>query len=166
MTARPESPAPTESSSEAPGAAPLSLSGVLFALSAATAYATAQVITKRSVTDVTSPLVGTFIALLWGTLGFSLLATRELVRSHRTNLARGLRLFALGGFFSAMGVLLMFQALSRGTVVIVSPITATNSLFTMLFAALMLRDIERITVRTVIGALLVVSGVVVLSVFR
>lgn len=165
MTARPESPAPTESSSEAPGAAPLSLSGVLFALSAATAYATAQVITKRSVTDVTSPLVGTFIALLWGTLGFSLLATRELVRSHRTNLARGLRLFALGGFFSAMGVLLMFFALAQGQVVVVAPVLATNPLFTLLFAFLLLRGVERITPRIVLGALLVVAGVVTLSVF-
>ena len=60
--------------------------------------------------------------------------------------------------------MLMFQALSRGPVVVLSPVVSTNPLFTLLFASIFLRGVERITPRVVAGALLVVGGVVVLSV--
>ena len=71
----------------------------------------------------------------------------------------------LAGLFSAAGVMLMFTALRRGEVVVLSPILATNPLFTLVFASVMLRDVERITRRVVFGGLLVVCGVVALSVF-
>ena len=48
-------------------------------------------------------------------------------------------------------------------VVVVSPVLATNPLFTLILAAIFLRDIEQITPRIIVGALLVVAGVVVLS---
>ena len=144
---------------------PLSISGILFALAAASAYGTAQVITRQAVGGLASPLVGTLIAIFWGTVGFALLAARDF-RTRGPQFMHGARFFALGGLFSAMGVVLLFQALSRGVVVIVSPIAATNSLFTMFFAAFMLRGVERITPRVVLGAALVVAGVVVLSVFK
>ena len=157
---------PAPAAATAPAAAPegISLSGVLFAFSAAAAYGTSQVITRGSI-GLTTPLVGTLIALLWGTLGFTLLSARDLAQ-RGPNFWRGARLFSLAGLFSAMGVLLLFEALSRGQVVIVSPIAATNALFTMFFASLMLRGVEKITARVVLGAVLVVAGVVVLSVFK
>ena len=143
----------------------ISVSGVLFALAAATAYGTSQVITRQSVGDLATPLVGTLIAIFWGTLGFTVLAARDF-RERRPGFRRGALFFTLAGLVSALGVVFLFQALSLGTVVIVSPIAATNSLFTMFFATLMLRGVERITPRVVLGAALVVSGVVVLSVFK
>ena len=74
----------------------------------------------------------------------------------------------VGGDFLwlAGGVMLMFQALSRGNVVVVSPLVSTNPLFTLVLAAVLLRDVERITRRTIVGALLVVLGVVVVTVAR
>ena len=143
----------------------LSISGILFALAAASAYGTSQVITRQSVGGLATPLVGTLIALFWGTLGFTVLAAGDF-RTRSPNFRRGAKFFALAGLFSAMGVVFLFQALSRGKVVIVSPIAATNSLFTMFFAMMMLRGVERITPRVVLGAALVVAGVVVLSVFK
>jgi uncharacterized membrane protein len=107
--------------------------------------------------------VGSLIALFWGTLGFSLMAARGL-RSPAGNFRRGAVFFAAAGIFSAVGVVLMFQALSRGQVVVVSPVLATNPLFTLVLAAIFLRDVERITWRIVVGAILVVVGVTVLSV--
>jgi uncharacterized membrane protein len=106
--------------------------------------------------------VGSFIALLWGTIGFALLSARS-VRDRGSNFPRGALLFAGAGIFSAAGVMLMFQALSRGEVVVISPVLATNPLFTLIMAALMLRGVERITANVMVGALLVVAGVVVLS---
>ncbi|MEX2446752.1 MAG: DMT family transporter [Dehalococcoidia bacterium] len=139
--------------------------GTLFAVGAAMAYGSSQVITRGSVNDEASPLVGTLIALFWGTLGFAVITLRPLLTQRVANFRRGAIFFASGGVFSAFGVILLFEALARGEVVIVSPVAATNPLFTLLFAVLLLRDVERITPRIVLGAVLVVTGVVVLSIF-
>jgi drug/metabolite transporter, DME family len=144
------------------------LIGIGFALIAAVSYGASQVITRYVVSGAglaVSPLVGSLIALFWGTLGFSLLSIRGL-RQPAPNFRRGALYFAAGGVFSAGGVILLFQALSRGTVVVVSPIAATNPLFTLFFAALLLRGVEHITARIVAGAILVVVGVVILSIYR
>ena len=150
---------PTEASSRA-----TLIAGVLFAVAAASAYGSAQVITRQVIGDLAPPLTGTAIALFWGTLGFAILSARSL-GERGDHLWRGVAFFATGGVFSAMGVLLMFFALGIGQVVVISPVLATNPLFTLFFAALLLRGVEQITLRVIIGALLVVAGVAVLSIF-
>jgi drug/metabolite transporter (DMT)-like permease len=138
------------------------VAGVGYGLTAAVAYGSAQVLARQGVSDLAPPLVGSLLALFWGTLGFSLFAVRNFQRP-ATNFRRGALFFAAAGIFSAMGVVLLFQALSRGEVVVVSPVAATNPLFTLVLAALFLRGVERITWRIVLGAVLVVAGVVVLT---
>lgn len=137
--------------------------GVAFGFIAAISYGSSQVLTREGVSDLAPPLVGSLLALFWGTLGFALMAVRGL-RSVDGDFRRGAILFGAAGIFSAIGVVLMFQALSRGQVVVVSPVLATNPLFTLILAAIFLRDVEQITPRIIVGALLVVAGVVVLSV--
>ena len=61
-------------------------------------------------------------------------------------------------------MLLSFEALSRGQVVVVSPVLATNPLFTLLLAMVLLRGLEQITLRVIAGTCLVVLGIVVLTV--
>jgi drug/metabolite transporter, DME family len=137
--------------------------GFGFAFGAALSYSISQVLTRHSVSDLSTPLVGALLALWWGTLGFGLIA----VRAHwspAANFRRGALLFAGSGIFSALGIIFSFIAFQKGEVVLVSPVLATHSLTTLLFAAIFLRGLERITPRVVVGALLVVSGVVVLSV--
>lgn len=140
------------------------IEGIAFAMTAALSYGSSQVIARYAVTDLAPPLIGAFIALFWGTLGFALLSARNL-GPRPANLRRGTLYFVGAGVFSSMGVLLMFTALSKGDVVILSPVLATNPLFTLVFAALFLRGVEQITRRAVIGTALVVAGVIVLSVF-
>ncbi len=151
-------------SAAAPSSRRTLLAGVGFALVAALSYGGSQVLTRQAVSNLAPPLVGTFIALFWGTLGFALLSVRNLgPRPERFR--RGAAFFIGAGVSSSLGVTLMFQALSRGEVVVLSPVLATNPLFTLLFAALLLRGVERITARHAVGTALVVAGVVVLSVF-
>ena len=138
------------------------LVGLAFGFSAALAYGTSQVLARHAVSHQAPPLIGSFLAIFWGTLGFSLLTMRNLGQ-RSVNFRRGALYCTLGGVFSAAAVTLSFQALSRGNVVVVSPVTATNPLFTLIFASVLLRGIERITPRIVLGALLVVSGVIVLT---
>lgn len=140
------------------------LAGVGFSLGAAVAYGSSQVLTRQLVGDLASPLVGSFIALTFGTLGFALLSLRSL-GGRGEHFWRGAAFFAGAGIFSATGVLLLFVALSRGPVVVISPVVATNPLFTLVMAAVLLRGVERITLSVVVGAVLVVAGVIVLTVF-
>ena len=153
----------TNGSAPAVPAKRTTLAGVAFSLGAAVAYGTSQVLMRQSVSDLAPPLAGSFIALTFGTLGFALLSMRSL-GGRGEHFWRGASFFAAAGVFSAMGVLLLFIALSRGEVVLVSPVAATNPLFTLVMAAVLLRGMERITVRVAAGALLVVAGVIVLTV--
>jgi drug/metabolite transporter (DMT)-like permease len=137
--------------------------GFMFAFAAATSYGVAQVITRQHVPDEAPPLVAATIALAWGTLGFLLLSVRSLRRPYK-NLKRGVWLFALTGVFSAVGFACVTLALEKGTVVTVAPITSTNPLFTLVLAAIFLRDVEHVTPQILLGAVLVVAGVVVLTV--
>ena len=148
----------------APTSRGATLTGVAFAMIAAVSYGSSQVLTRHAVTDLAPPLVGSFMALFWGTLGFGAISARNL-GERSPHFWRGAAYFVGAGVFSSMGVVLMFTALSQGRVVVLSPILATNPLFTLLFAALFLRGVERITRRHVAGTALVVAGVVVLSVF-
>ncbi|WP_336000450.1 DMT family transporter [Halorientalis halophila] len=73
--------------------------------------------------------------------------------------------FTVSGLFAGMGLLLVFQALSLdgGHVAIVDPLTATAPLFTTVFAAAFLRDVERVTLGTVVGVLVAIAGVVLVT---
>lgn len=72
--------------------------------------------------------------------------------------------FAGSGTLTAVALLSLFAALSLGRVVIVDPLAATAPLFTAVFAAVLLRDLERVTPQLVVGAVLVVVGVVLIVV--
>ena len=74
--------------------------------------------------------------------------------------------FFVAGGFETLGILLGIIALSVGQVVVVSPIIATSPLWIVLGSWLFLRDIERLTVRTVLGAACVVAGTIAISVVR
>ena len=153
----------TTTSTEAPTTTRrTTLIGVGLAFAAAASYGSSQVLTRQGVSDLAPPLVGSFIALFWGTLGFILMTVRQW-RGATGDFRRGWLYFGAAGVFSATGVMLMFQALSRGEVVVISPVLATNPLFTLVLAAVFLRGVERITTPIIIGALLVVVGVAVLS---
>lgn len=158
------SPAARAGDGEAAPSQRVVLAGVVYALAAAIAYGASQVITRHTVSSMAPALVGSFIALAWGTLGFSVLSARSLAIASRTpNFWRGARFFMGAGAFSAMGVMLLFQALERGEVVVVSPVVATNPLFTLAMAAVLLRGVEQITRRVVAGTCLVVIGILVLT---
>lgn len=161
QTVSPQAPAST---GEAAPSQRVVMLGVGYALAAAIAYGASQVITRHTISSTAPALVGAFIALAWGTLGFSVLSVRGLAIASRTpDFWRGARFFMGAGVFSALGVMMLFQALERGEVVVVSPVVATNPLFTLAMAAVVLRGVEQITRRVVAGTCLVVLGILVLT---
>ncbi len=66
--------------------------------------------------------------------------------------------FLCTGSMTALALLSLFAALERERVAIVDSITAAAPLFTLLFTAIFLRELEVVTRRVVVGAGLVVFG--------
>lgn len=67
------------------------------------------------------------------------------------------------GLLSALSLFTLFEALDRGQVVLVDPLSSPTSLFAILFTFLFLREFETVTVRLVVGAVLVVTGVALIT---
>jgi DME family drug/metabolite transporter len=137
--------------------------GYVFAFAAAIAYAASQVIAREGVKELDAPLVGTTIALIFASVAFIPLALRSRA-TPVTDFRRGALFFAGAGIFSAVGVASMFLAIERAEVVVVSPVSSTHPLFTLLLAAVLLRNIERITMGIVVGGLLTFAGIVLITV--
>jgi drug/metabolite transporter (DMT)-like permease len=66
--------------------------------------------------------------------------------------------FVPAGVFFGLSYVLLFEAYYRGKVTVVSPLVATESLWGVLLAALVLRSSELVGPRLVLGAALVVAG--------
>jgi uncharacterized membrane protein len=77
-----------------------------------------------------------------------------------------LRGFALAGLFFGLSYAAQFEAYYRGRVTVVSPLVATESLFGVLFSALLIRRSELIGKGLVAGALLIVAGGALIGAFR
>jgi DME family drug/metabolite transporter len=63
-------------------------------------------------------------------------------------------------FFNTAATLSVFYALSHGKVVIVEPLVSSNPVLTLLFTAIFLRDLEAVNLRVIGGALLTVTGTI------
>jgi uncharacterized membrane protein len=71
----------------------------------------------------------------------------------------GMRLLALSGLAEGFAYLTMWRALKLGTVSVVSPLVSSQSIFTVALAWVFLQDLERVTWRIVLAAILVIAGV-------
>ncbi len=99
------------------------------------------------------------VGLLCVCLFLALPTTRDRLVWNRNSLGY----FVAGGSFESLGLLLVLYALSFGPVVLVTPMTATLPLWLVLGSKLLLRDVEKLTTRIVIGAILVVLGTIAIS---
>ena len=86
-------------------------------------------------------------------------------RRFRSSQPRSYAYFAASGVFTATALFSVFTALSlpEGRVAIVDSLGSTAPLFTTVFAYFLLRDLERVTVGVVVGALLVVVGAMLVT---
>ncbi|CAN5262336.1 hypothetical protein BH09ACT13_BH09ACT13_13130 [soil metagenome] len=80
--------------------------------------------------------------------------------------AHDARAFAPAGVLFGLSYICLFEAYYRGLVTVVSPLVATESLWGVALAALVLGRSERVGVRLLVGAALVVAGGALIGVFR
>jgi drug/metabolite transporter (DMT)-like permease len=106
----------------------------------------------------TPPQVGSVITFVAGATVLFFAALPSLEKDLRAP-KRNLLWVAIAGLLASNGAFLSFFALARAPVTVIVPIMGISPLLTLGLTAMFLRQRERITKRTVAGAVLVVSGV-------
>jgi drug/metabolite transporter (DMT)-like permease len=102
-----------------------------------------------------------------GTLLIILLLHPILPREERIRLSRqNIWFFVASGGLSSLGHLAFFAALQRGPLSIVAPLVFTTPLFALFFSWIFFREIERLNLRLVTGALLICLGAALVTVSR
>ena len=140
---------------------------LLFPLGAAAVFAAGNVLRRFGFTDTgATPLqavavneTGALVALA----AYALTRDRsDVFRSSRASY----QYFAGSGLLTAVALLAFFTAFSleAGRVAVVDSLAATAPLFTTIFSAALLRDVERVTRGVLLGAVLVVAGAVFITV--
>ena len=133
---------------------------VVFPLITASLTSVVHPLRRYALIQANEPL---FFAALVGTFSLMAFAVYYWTPANNDKLAwnrRALIPFLLSGLGETMAVLFMLHAFSAGSVVTVSPITATSPIWTALLGAIFLRRVEQFTLVSVIGTLSVVAGVI------
>jgi len=128
-------------------------------VAAAALRALAQVLTKGGLALWASPYAATLIGY---TVSAVVIRAAAYVRGPRPPTdRRALPWFFATGMLNGASLFLMYTALAKGKVALVSPIVATYPLFTLALSLAFLRH-EHVPPRVALGAVLTVAGVVML----
>lgn len=139
--------------------------GVVLALAASALFAARDnVIRELQVDSDVEPLAAAAATLVGG----GLVIAGYLLAARRARMLEGtaLRVWLPSGLLFAASYAALFEAYDRGRVTVVSPLVATESLWGVVLAALVLGRSEMIGRRLVAGALLIVAGSALIGVTR
>jgi len=137
---------------------------VTFPLAAAFFSGIIHPFTRYALTITNEPLLYSAVVGLSSLLclgGYLLISgrSRHMVWPDR----RALRSFVSASLFETVGFLLFSAAVSLGQVVLIAPIMATTPMWVLLGSILVLRDLEKVTLRTALGSCAVVAGTILLT---
>ena len=144
------------------------IAGYLYGVATAACWATSPILIRKGLVGLPSPLWGVTIGLAVAALGFALwlsMSRRQprLDGRRRRGLDRIIKVAIgfqiLAGLASGLGSVARTIAIDVAPVVVVVPLVQTASLWTIVFAYVLLgRHVERVTPKLVLGAVLVVAG--------
>jgi drug/metabolite transporter (DMT)-like permease len=141
--------------------------GALLALVCAVLFGIRDNVVRWATGDGEAPLFAATAATLLAATAFVLV---YVLVARRTDLARQLRIatpaFAGSGVALGLAYLAVIIALDRGRVTVVAPLNATQSLWAVVLAALIIGHLEMIGRRTVLAGVLVVAGAALVSATR
>jgi drug/metabolite transporter (DMT)-like permease len=141
--------------------------GVVFAVAATVLFAVRDNVVRALATDSdVPPLVAVPVSLFAAvaTVAVYLVVTRR--GSWALGYGGAVRTFAPAALIFGLSYVLLFEAYYHGRVSVVAPLVATESLWGVAFAALLLRRSELVGRRLVLGAVLIVAGGVLIGVSR
>jgi len=137
---------------------------MIFALIAAFITGIAAPIRKLGLNYLNYPLLAAVVtATAAMAVAVSILYYRGNIRKCRFD--KGTKFYAVSGLLISAALLFNFAALSAGNVSVVVPLLTTYPLFAIFFSHLFLSHVEKIDSKVWIGAVVIVAGAVMLSVF-
>lgn len=134
--------------------------GVAYAFLAAVIYGVRPLIVKVGLDEANVPLAAVLIGATAALIYTMIFENRAQLRRVRFDAA--FRWFLMSGFFQAIGITAITFGLSGGETSVVYSLTASAPLFTLLFTWLVMRSLEPITLRLVVGTVATVAGVIYL----
>lgn len=142
---------------------------LLWPIAAAATFAVANVSRRYGMLE--TPLSALEAVAINETAGLVVLAAYVLaVRNEGTDVfsrpRASYRYFVVSGLLTTVAMVSLMAALGLegGRIAVVDPLVATAPLFTLLFAAVLLRDLERVTRGVVVGAALIVVGAALITI--
>jgi uncharacterized membrane protein len=141
--------------------------GLVYAFGCVVLFATRDNVVRHIASDSTAaPQLAASVTILSGTvlIFLVLLVTRR--RRVFADIAREGPYFILPGLLWGASYAFLFEAFYRSRVSVVSPLVATESLFAVLLAVLLLRRTELVGRHLLLGAALVVAGGALIGAFR
>ena len=135
-----------------------------YPLGAAFLTAISQNFRKTGLRIMPNPFVATAVTITTSLAVFSLslVATGQMRATFQGD-RKCLPFYGTAAVVSATAQLLGYIALSEGDVSVVVPLINTNPLFIVLFSALFLRDLETVNAQVAAGAVLIVTGIVLIT---
>jgi drug/metabolite transporter (DMT)-like permease len=141
--------------------------GLFFAIAAIVLFAMRDNLLRSLATGTdVHALAAAPVSLLAGAATVAVYLTVARRGSWPRGYGKALRAFWPAGVFFGLSYAALFEAYYHGRVTVVAPLVATESLWGVLFAALILRRSELVGSRLVLGAALIVAGGVLIGASR
>lgn len=138
----------------------------IFAVLATLMFAAAAVLRKVGVAIIPSLSMALSLAaagtLLVVAFWYPFLPPEDRIKISRENVWH----FVANGVFASLGHLAFFAALQRGPLSAVAPLVYMTPLFAMAFSWFLFRELERLNLRLVAGALLICAGAALVTMSR
>lgn len=131
---------------------------VIFPLMAGLAFAAQDILISLAVQRIDHPLLGATIGVGSAFVMWSLVTLARASRRTRLKFGHASWWGITGGVCVGLALICLVSALDRSDVSVVAPITATQPLIVFLLSFLLLRDLERLTPRNALSALVIVAG--------
>lgn len=133
---------------------------IIFPLLGAVAFGISTLLRKRGLLELPDPLLGAAVTAGSAFVFFLMIAGFRGGRSALKFERRGTAWLVAAALVNMCAILSFFFALNLGKVVRVEPLVACNPLLTMLWSLLFFRGLEQLAVRDIAGAVVIVTGTV------
>ena len=137
---------------------------LMFAVLASFLVGLAIVIRKMGLNILNEPLFGVTVGFAASLVFYAMLCLLFKSMRAEISLNRKNTLYLCGaGVFLTAGWLTLFYALSHGDAIIVAPLASLHPVMVMGWSYLFFKDMERITLKTVLGVIIVLIGVLLIT---
>jgi uncharacterized membrane protein len=140
------------------------LRDAVFPLGAALVSAISQTLRKQGLAILPNPFVAT-ATVTSTSLVLLLIFVCATQRTYLLHMKReSLAFFVCASLIACSAQVSNFVAIARGELSVIIPLLNTTPLFNVIFSALFLRNVETVTPRIVLGAIVMISGIVLITV--